>query len=521
MVRYAILFLLFVPSFWFALEHRDMPAFGFYHDDGFYFQGAKTLAQSGTYSIASFPGEPAQTKYPPLLSVWHMLSWWIQPDFPNTLHAAIWLQWIWLPVFAFLIWKLLGDWGFNDNLRTLIVAMFAVSPYPLFFATEILSEIPFAVLVTTAMLMLNRGKIAQAAVFAVLAYFMRTAGIVLLVSVPAVLWIWEKRRKDALLFAGIMLPFVALWMWWSAAHRMSSNDELVAYYTNYIGYHFRVFSLSEAHLFLWKNTDMLLQGAGAFFLPMIYAGQIAKITTQVMGVAAIAGAVRLTRNQPKARQFGIFCAIYTVMLLLWSFPPNERFLLPLAPLFLAGFVVEFGRVFAAMQKSFRHKDASQRGAGYVLAAFTGALLLFCLYTQVSVRFELMPMAMEKERERDRDLQPMYRWIRENTAQDARFLVGYDTGFYLNTGRHGASQIVNPIDWYRDRADEANREVEAFARTRGFDMILWTPTDRRNDATLEEQVANGRRLADSKTLKLVHEERNAYLFELLPVDAKRQ
>lgn len=521
MVRYAILVLLFIPSFWFALEHRDMPAFGFYHDDGFYFLGAKTLAQSGPYTIPSFPGEPPQTKYPPLLSVWHMLSWWIQPEFPQTLHVAIWLQWLWLPVFAWLIWKLLGDWGFTANLRTLVVAMFAISPYPLFFATEILSEIPFGVLVTATMLMLNRGKIVHAALFAVLAYFTRTAGIALLVSVPAVLWLWDKRRKEALQFAGLMLPFVAVWTWWSAHSRPSSPDELVAYYTNYLGYHFRVFTLSEVHLFLWKNADMLLQSAGAFFLPMIYGGQIAKITTQVMGVAAIAGAVRLTAGRPQARQYGVFCAIYAVILLLWSFPPNERFLLPLAPLFLAGFVVEFGRVFDAMRKSFRHKDASQRRAGYVLSAFTAALLLFCLYTQLSVRFELMPMAMEKERERDRDLQPMYRWIRQNTPQTATFLAGYDSVFYLNTGRHAASQIVNPIAWYRDRADEANREIEAFARARGFDMILWTPTDRRNDATFEEQVANGRRLATSKTLKLLHEERNAYLFALLPVDAKGQ
>ncbi|MBS1831150.1 MAG: hypothetical protein JST65_00475, partial [Acidobacteria bacterium] len=406
-------------------------------------------------------------------------------------------------------------------LRTLVVGMFAISPYPLFFGTQILSEIPFGVLAVAAMLLLNRGRIVPAAICAGLAYLTRTAGIVMLVSVPAVLWIWEKKRKEAIQFAVTMLPFVALWMLWSGANRPSSPDELVAYYTDYLGYHFRVFALSDAHLFLWKNADMLLQSAGAFFLPVIYGGQIAKITTQVMGVAAIAGAVRLTASRPGARQFGIFAAIYAAILLIWSFPPNERFLLPLAPLFLAGFVVEFSRVFEAMRKSFRHKDSSQRTAGYVLASFIGLLLLFCLYTQLSVRFELMPLAMEKERERDRDLQPMYRWMRENTAQDVKVLAGYDSVMYLNTGRHGSYQIVSPIGWYRDRASEANRESEAYARAHGFDMILWTPTDRRNDADLEEQIAIGRKLADSKTLKLLHEERNAYLFALLPADGLKR
>ncbi|BDC49650.1 hypothetical protein F183_A19660 [Bryobacterales bacterium F-183] len=522
MVRVAILILLFIPSLWFAYEYRDMPSFGYYHDDGLYFVGAKTLAQSGSYRIASFPGEPAQTKYPPLLSAWHALAWWIQPDFPATLGVAIWLQWIWLPVFAWLTWILLKDWGMSGNARFIVMVMFALSPYLLFFSTAILSEIPFGVFVAATMLLLNRGRIIPAALCAGLAYLTRTAGIVLIVSVPAVLWIWEKRRKEAVQFAVTLLPFIAAWMLWSKANRPASPNELLLYLTDYLGYHFGVFTLGDAHLFLWKNADMLLQAAGAFILPLIYGGQIATITTQVMGVAAIAGAVRLTlAPHGRARQFGIFAGIYAAILLLWSFPPNERFLLPLAPFFLAGFVVEFSRVFVAMRKSFQHKDASQRGAAYGIAAFVALLLLFCLYTQLQVRYELMPLAMAKERERTRDLAPMYQWIRANTPETAKFLVGYDTVFHLHTGRHGSYQSVSPIGWYRDSQDPARFDAEAYARKYGFDLILWTPTDRRNDATFEEQVAIGRKLADSKTLKLLHEERNAYLFALLPVDGKRE
>lgn len=510
-----VLILLFVPSAWFAWDHRDMPNFGYYHDDGLYFSAAKSIAQSGGYRIESLPGAPWQTKYPPLLPAWHALAWWIQPAYPQNLNIAIWLQWIWLPVFAWLAWLLMEQWGFPNFKRWIVVGMIALSPYPLFFSTAILSEIPFGVLAAASLLLLGRGRILPAAILAGLAFLTRTAGIALFLAIPAVLLI-EKKRREALQFAAVMAPFVIGWFVFARLQRPPQPlDDLTLYYVDYLGYHLRVFSFSDAHLFLWKNFDFLLQSAGSFLLPVVIAGQIPKITTQVIGVAAIVGAFRLASANPKARYFGAFAAVTVAMLLVWSFPPNERFMLPVLPLLLAGYVVEFSRVADAMRLSFRHKDRSQRVAGYAISAFVAALIAFGVYTQLEVRMTLMPASMERERERARDAQPMYEWIRQNMPADAKFLVAYDTPFHLSTGRRGSYQIVSPAHWYRDESKDAYKAIEPYARANGFRYVVWTPTDRRNDTDPDSQVEAGKILARSPGVKLIREFRNIFLFELVP------
>ncbi len=510
--------LLFLPSAWFAWENRDMPNLGDYHDDGIYYTAAKSIAQSGSYRIESYPGVPYQTKYPPVLPLWHSIAWLIEPRFPENLPIAMFLQWIWLPVFAWLAWKLAEQWGFGPYQRWIIVAMVAINPYPLFFSTAILSEIPFGVMLAATMLLLGRGQVIPGAIVAGLAFLTRTAGVSILVTAPAVFLLQRKRREAALFFV-TMLPFVAGWFLWSKMHEASSPDELTKYYVNYLGYHFRVFTLNDAHLFIWKNTDFLLQSAGAFLLPVVFRSLIAKITTQVLGVAAIVGALRLAKNKPEARQFGVFAAVSAVILILWSFPPNERFLLPMLPLLLAGYVTEFSRIGNAMRLSFGHKERSQRIAGYAVSAFFVGLIAFGVYTQLDIRYSMMSGVMQAERDRLAGSKPMLEWVKQNTAPDAKFVAAYDSTFYLYTGRRGSYHIANPLWWYRDEPQKAYQNTEAFARENGFNLIYWTPFDRRNDVEQTEQVEIGRKLANSPTLRLLKEFPNNFVFDVISLPPK--
>jgi hypothetical protein len=57
--------LLLLPSGIAAWLYRDIPQFGYYHDDAIYFAPAQAIAERGEYRIISLPGEPWQTKYPP------------------------------------------------------------------------------------------------------------------------------------------------------------------------------------------------------------------------------------------------------------------------------------------------------------------------------------------------------------------------------------------------------------------------------------------------------------------------
>ena len=63
-----VFILALAPSAYLAWTLRAMPHLGFYHDDSIYWVSAKSLAEGHEYRIASLPGQPYQSKYPPLYS---------------------------------------------------------------------------------------------------------------------------------------------------------------------------------------------------------------------------------------------------------------------------------------------------------------------------------------------------------------------------------------------------------------------------------------------------------------------
>src|SRR5262249_60220296 len=66
--------------------------FGGFHDDGIYVTTAKALASGNGYRIISLPGEPAETKYPPLYPFLLSLVWRAKPNFPQNLWPMICLS---------------------------------------------------------------------------------------------------------------------------------------------------------------------------------------------------------------------------------------------------------------------------------------------------------------------------------------------------------------------------------------------------------------------------------------------
>jgi hypothetical protein len=92
-----------------------------------------------------------------------------------------------------------------------------------------------------------------------------------------------------------------------------------------------------------------------------------KTLVQVIGVAMIVGLVRLVRRGI-AVDYAMFALFSVGILLIWHYPPNERFVLPLFPLLLAGLIEELDHIVEMLRGAFRHKDAGQRIAGRVLAA---------------------------------------------------------------------------------------------------------------------------------------------------------
>ena len=452
-MRIAAFLALLVPSFWFAWCYQDNPRFGDFSDDAFYFIGAKSIATGQEYRALSLPNAPYQTKYPPGYPAYLSAAWGNGATFPDNMKQAVWLQWRMLPVLLLLAMFYWTKLGFEQKWVWAFAGLLALNPYMIFFSVMLMSEVPFTVFILAALGALaiaeKRGWywLIAAGAAAGAAFLFRTAGVSLLISAVAV-FAWRKQWKQAAVFAAAMMPFILGWTLWSKAHMSPAQDLITLYYTNYTGFHWLNFHWNEAYLFLWKNMDGLLHGIGALIFPKSSESLLLKILSQALGVAAISGSWRLVK-QHNALHYGVFAMIFSGMLALWSFPPNERFVLPLAPLLIPGFCLEMRELILNIRKGFTHKDNSQRIAAKIMSAAVASLLAVCIAAQFYTVFSLMPQMMDGYRDRLARNQKAFAWMKANLPADAKVLADQDTLFYLYTDRQSAGLVIPTIYWYRE------------------------------------------------------------------------
>jgi hypothetical protein len=505
--RYLLFALLLAPSAWYLAANADLPNFGDFHDATLYFVNAKSLAQTGEYRIASLPEHPFQTKYPPLYP-W-LLSWvWrFNPQFPSNLTAAAWLTWISMPLLiVWLLPKQWARWGLSPVRIMILAALFAFNPYVIWLSSVLLTELPYLTLCMAAMLLVERAREREdlpfalaAGVVAGLAYLTRTAGIALLPA--ATLYLWRRSKNEgfrkAAGFAMAMLPFVAAWTIWMRSHLTPTSDPALTYYTDYIGFQKMNVSLSDFPLVLWKNIDGYLWGLGSLVIPKVAASLIVKIMAQVTAVGMILGAIRMVR-QGKAELFAGFALVSTIMLLIWHYPPDERFVMPLWPLAFAGLATELAHVGGMLKLARQHKDRSQRIVAAGMTGFATALAWGAVFYHLWVAFSHMPQDAQQHRIELVEQLKAYKWIEANTTPEARFLADRDPLFYLYTGRTATSRPLEPRYWYHeDHAAMVGHwaTIGSFAQQRGLRYYF----------SLDSELSRGLDEDDSKAVeKVVHQ-----------------
>ena len=474
-----------------------MPHASEYHDDGIYYVSAKSLAESGTFVIDSLPQRPPQTKYPPLFPAVLSLAWRMEPHYPDNLPVAMFLCWIWLPLtlFAYRRWLQLA--GLSPDAQLLLCAAWALNPYVVLFSTTMLSEMQFTFLLLAALLCLSPGGknadklhfAAAAGALAGLAFLTRTAGLALL---PAGILFYALRRgwKQLGVFAAGMLPCVLGWAMWSTTNRPRGTDNVTLYYTNYFGHFLSNFQWKETHIYVWKNLDGILHGLGALLLPDTTHSLLDKVLAESLAIAGIIGVVRLVRANRHSIYvpYAAFAGCYALMLAVWYFPPTERFMLPLAPLWLVGLFSEMKRVAANIAAVFRKPEMSQKFAGALIAGLLMIVLVLCGLRQWTLLTDGLPRFYEDHAERLKKSEPATAWIRENVPVEARFLAENDPLLYLRTGRRGAGMFPPTIHWYRE--DHAARTAEYldaanFARTQKLEYLLLNDWDWSRDMPADE------------------------------------
>jgi hypothetical protein len=469
-----------------------MPQFASLHDDGLFFLSAQSLATGHGYRIPSLPENPAQTKFPPLFTLYLSMIWRINPAFPANLVLGSFGCWVALAVCLALAWRLYRSDGFSEKRTWVLVALLGLSPYMILFGSTMFSEIFFTCFVLATFLLARRegmAAIVAAGLVAGCAYLARTAGIALSISVPAWL-LWRREPRRAGVFALTMLPFVAGWMLWSHAHRVPGADPTLTYYTDYLGYQFANVGFDNIAVVLWKNADQILYGMGSLVLPKVFDPLPVKILTQVIAVAMLAGVARMVRRGV-AVDYAIFGAISVGILLVWHYPATERLVLPLFPLLIVGFLTEIEHLAKMLRSGLRHQDFGQRVVAAGFGAIVAAVQIGALALQGYMSFVYLKQSADQQRAKLTDRRAAYQWMSARLPASAAVLSYDDSLLYLYSGHRGNYKPLMPRWWYaEDHASMVNayRSLAAYCASRGLTYVYFTTEDLSRETGEEDRLA---------------------------------
>jgi len=515
LVNVLVLVALCLPSLLFVWLNRDVPHFGILQDDGVYLIDAKALAEGSGHRILSLPVQPSDTRYPPLYPLYLSLAWRIIPSFPANLPLALMFSWLSLPVVLGLTYIWCRRHQFPVPIVWLVVALFGLNPYVLFFVSNLGSEILFMAFLLGAILIAERrnqegwrGPL-LAGLLAGSAYLTRTAGIALLPAAIAY-FCWKKQSRAALFFVLGMSPAIAGWTLWSRLHAAPGHDIVTLCYTNYLGYYLMNVGWDNIGHILWRNLSALLEAMGSLVFPQMMQGWLAKLILWPLAMAMVLGCIRMVR-QGYAVLYSLFAGISFAMLLVWHYQPNQRFVLPLAPLLLAGFCFEMAHLAQLFRGALTRGRRSQRAAARAFAFSLVTVLTVGLVLQICMDVGVVPQLARDDRANSQAYRGIYDWIARNLPADANILWQDDTALYLATGHHSTSFVVSPREFEATGGDAGEalrfRHIDEYAREQKLGYILVAKVGlRHNQKVLRAAAAN-------PNLEAVHEEAGGILYRV--------
>jgi hypothetical protein len=483
-----------LPSTVLFWEARDAPHLGYFQDDSLYVAAAKSLAEGHGYRIPSLPGQPYQTKYPPLFPALLALIWKLDSSFPANLFWIMLLQWLlwlfYLAAVSLVVWSMPV---LQRQTKMAVLIFVAMAPAFVFLSLSIMSETLLAAFVSLTIWLVGLDcrpspRIAfLAGLCASAAYLGKTAALPLLLAVPLGL-LWRKRYKAAAWFALPPLATVIVWTSWVAAHSSRSADLNLLYYTNYIGFYMQTVSIADLPLIFSTNLSALVQNIGQLILfSPPQTGALIKIIHIVIGLLVLlsTGSLLMQLRAPALR---LFAVLYVAECLLWNYQPNERFLFPVLFLLVAGF-------FHGLRKLLGRVTPARLAMGL----WTGGVVLLVGWSLSQTSSYVSNLLPALRRGQDR-LACVARWVDRNIPPDRQILAYRDVDLFLYSGRRGIRMVPLPPPYFRSDRAEAEKVIwnmPAYANRAGMDYLLWDRDDYRIDPFLDderrrEEILNGLR-----------------------------
>lgn len=515
----ALALALLAPTGFFAWRYRSMPQLASYHDDSVYWLSAQSLALGDGYRITHLPERPAQTKYPPLYPALLSMVWRFAGPFPGNLSIVTALQWAFVPVCLFLTWLYFRRCGFPVPAAYGMTLAMAAGPMTIVFAVSSMTELPFTTVLLAVLLLVETeedvptSRAFLAGLIGAAAFLVRTNGIVLVASVPLI-WIMQRRYRAAAAFAVPMLVAIAGWQGWSALHMFPARDNIISYYTSYIGFYVRTFSLPDLPARIWVNADAVIESLARLVLFNSGDQFWMRLAGWVITAAAVSGVVILFRRG--LRQYPAFAALFVVTLLLWQYPPDQRFVYPILPLYLAGLATKLTEIGNLAVNTWRQKG--ERFAPVLVLSMIVVLAAGAAISMAHGIFVLLPDYFQGREDQRSRMMPVYRWIASSTDPGLYFAAYDDTLLFLYTGRRGYTVPILPAIVYGTDPNSVSKYVSTLPdlwREKHVTYVLETEWDFQRDLHAPAQDSLNRLLLDRSRFQPVYNDPFARVYRFLP------
>jgi len=486
-----------------------MNFFGLTEDDSIYLSSAQAIANGHGYVLASVPGTPPATKYPPLFPFVLSLIWRWSPTFPQNLSLAMSVNiasGLLFLIAAFVLLKtfrVLRDWE-----AIAIVALCGVHPAVIVHSANILAEMPFAAATLGTILLTHFGAKAEgkgwhtllAGLLASLSGLLRTLGLPIALAMGFFLVFRRGWRSLAWYAVGLVplavvtiaskigQPHVPLGTG-SACEDVWRMNWL--YYTDYIG-----FWKSDvlASLTFWavlkQNLVALLLQPGSYLVDprFVRPDLIAAAPALILSAAAFSGLfVRMESPHRSPVHTALFC--YAIPLMLWNYTIMERFLIPFLPFFIAGAWVELRHLIQRIKLSAQ--THSERPATVVLSSAIALATLGIAWSLTVGTLVIHGESRARRQIRDEKLQA-YSWLTLHTDPSETVIAYEDASLYLYSGRKAMRPVIfAPSGALRPwRLDSELSCMDETGRRLG--ASLWLMSDDDFDAEWASATIAGRR-----------------------------
>jgi hypothetical protein len=453
---------------------------GLFHDDGVYLVTAKALAEHGEYRIASLPGQPLQSKYPPLYSAMLALAWRAFPNFPENLF---WLKALngGLVAMALYATSRLARRSFTESRSATfaVVVLLGTSPGVIGFCDFTMSDVLFLSLVTSTLAVdasSSRERwTVEAAVAALTAAALLTRSVGVCLAAAVVLERLLRRRwRAAILHAATSVLVAGAWAACASFSRDRGAGPVLEYYLAYeksaLAYLHSdprlAWSIVSGNLSLARDSALLVVGPAWPLIAPLY------MALAVIGVHAL---VRDGAWLPL-----LFVGAYLPAVLAHPFAPH-RYLVPVLPVFAMAVVAgaaRAGKLFA--------RDAG--GWSGIVALIAAAPLIFG--NVAWWRHRVAPLNDGHVRGwygvdmgyRWEGFQESFDWIRTHTPADARLASVFDPMYFLFTGRQSVRPWIHHSETYfypygnaRPFVGKATEVAKELRRLRIDYLVLDPPT----------------------------------------------